>query len=119
MNNIFPIIELIDRLAIAEIKHEKTQKNQAEVDWYKKSFNKYDLTIIDDDYKALKDIHRKIWSLEAELKSHNEHLLGLEEIGRRAIEIRNHNHKRIALKNSIAEKLDCDIREIKIDHLSE
>lgn len=119
MNNIFPIIELIDRLAIAEIKHEKTNKNQEEVDWYRQSFDRYDFDAINDDYRALKDIHRTIWSLEAELKSFNEHLLSLEEIGRRAIEIRNHNHKRIELKNSIASKLNCRIKEFKADHLSE
>jgi hypothetical protein len=119
MNVIFPIIELIDRLAIAEIKHEKTQKNQAEVDWYKNAFSKYDFQVINTDYESLKDIHRKIWGLEAELKSYNEHLLALEEIGRRAIEIRNYNHSRIELKNSIAAKLNCQIREFKSDHLSE
>ena len=118
MNAIFPIIELIDRLAIAEVKHEKTQRNQVEVDWYKTSFDKYDFQIIKYDYESLKDVHRKIWALEAELKSHNEHLLSLEEIGRRAIEIRNYNHTRIELKNSIASKLNCQVREFKADHLS-
>lgn len=119
MKNIFPIIELIDRLAIAEVKHEKTQKNQDEVQWYKESFDKYDLELVKDDYEALKDVHRTIWGLESELKCHKEHLLSLEEIGRRAIEIRNHNHNRIELKNAIAAKLHCRIREFKVDHLSE
>jgi len=119
MNIMFPIIELIDRLAIAEVKHEKTLKNQAEVDWYRISFAKFDFESVKNDYELLKDIHRKIWSLEAELKSNNEHLLSLEEIGRRAIEIRNHNRTRIELKNSIASKLSCEIREFKADHLSE
>lgn len=45
--------------------------------------------------------------------------LPLEEIGRRAIKIRDWNNRRIALKNSMAEKLDCTVREIKKDHLSQ
>jgi hypothetical protein len=43
----------------------------------------------------------------------------MDEIGRRAIAIRDLNNKRITLKNSMAEKLKCNIREIKHDHLSE
>ena len=119
MNNIFPVIELIDRLAIAEIKQEKTQQNQSEVDWYRNSFSKYNLISVDVEFKELNEIHRTIWELEAELKGFKEHLLSLEEIGRRAILIRNHNHKRIELKNTIARKLNCSVLEIKRDHLSE
>ena len=58
--------------------------------------------------------------LEAELKSGQEHKLDLTELGRRAIEIRNWNHKRIALKNIMADKLGQGyIHEIKQEHLSE
>ena len=62
MNIVFPIIELIDRLAIAEIKFSKTQLNQQEVDWYKQQFDKYDFSSIAEQYEQLKDIHAKIWS---------------------------------------------------------
>jgi len=34
MTPLFPILELADRLAIAEIKFERTGANQAELDWY-------------------------------------------------------------------------------------
>ena len=56
--------------------------------------------------------------LESELKSSMEAQLELAEIGRRAIEIRNFNNKRIQLKNAIAEKLGCSVREIKAQHIS-
>ena len=65
------------------------------------------------------EIHAQIWALESELKSGVEHKLDLSEIGRRAIEIRNLNNVRIQLKNSMAQALDCDVREIKKHHLSE
>jgi hypothetical protein len=72
-----------------------------------------------DEFAQLCNIHREIWSLEAELKSGREAELSLADIGSRAIQIRNYNNSRISLKNLIAEKLGCRVREIKQDHLSE
>lgn len=115
----FPIFEMIDRLAIAQLKYEKTQSNLDELNWYLAQSKNIDMDIISDKFAQLKDIHRQIWELEKELKSGAEHLLSMEEIGRRAIEIRNLNHRRIDLKNSMAAQLGCTIREIKKDHLSE
>lgn len=115
----FPVIELLDRLAIAQVKYEKTQNNLEELQWYTVQASQYDLNLVFEELVELKEIHKTIWGLESELKSGTEHQLPLEEIGRRAIEIRNWNNKRIALKNVIAQKLDCPVREVKKDHLSE
>jgi hypothetical protein len=119
MNPTFPIIELVDRLAIAEIKFKRTKANEDELLWYINQSLRIDLTKIVDEYEDLKRIHDEIWELEAELKTGREAELGLEEIGRRAIAIRDHNNKRVKLKNTMAEKLNCSVREIKKDHLSE
>jgi len=119
MTPIFPIIELVDRLAIAEVKFKRTKANEEELLWYMNQAIRIDLSAIVDEYEDLKRVHDEIWELEAELKTGREAELGLEEIGRRAIAIRDHNNKRVALKNSIAEKLNCSVREIKKDHLSE
>jgi DNA polymerase III delta prime subunit len=119
MNPTFPIIELVDRLAIAEIKFKRTKSNEDELLWYINQSLRIDLTKIVDEYEDLKRIHDEIWELEAELKTGREAELSLEEIGRRAIAIRDHNNKRVKLKNIIAEKLNCSVREIKKDHLSE
>ena len=115
----FPIIELVDRLAIAEVKFQRTRANEQELLWYKDQALHIDLDKIVNEYEDLKRIHNEIWNLEAELKSGREAELALEEIGRRAIAIRNYNNKRVALKNAIAEKLECPVREIKKDHLSQ
>ena len=115
----FPVIELFDRLAIAEVKWARTQCNQEELDWYHLQAQNIDLDLVKTQFNELKNIHNIIWGLEAELKSGCEEELGLEEIGRRAILIRNWNNKRIAIKNSVAEILNCPVREIKKDHLSE
>jgi hypothetical protein len=119
MTPIFPIIELVDRLAIAEVKFKRTKANEEELLWYMNQALRIDLTQIVNEYEDLKRIHDEIWELEAELKTGREAELSLEEIGRRAIAIRDHNNKRVALKNSIAEKLGCSVREIKKDHLSQ
>lgn len=115
----FPVIELIDRLAIADVKFKRTGANQEELTWYMNQATEFDLSLIEDLYVNLVEIHNQIWNLEAELKSGCEDQLPLEEIGRRAIAIRNHNNQRIALKNAIAERLGCGVREIKQDHLSQ
>lgn len=119
INIVFPVIELIDRLAIAEIKFERIGSNHDELTWYQDQVKQFDLSSIKDEFAELKLIHNTIWNLESLLKSNQEDKLSLEEIGRRAIEIRNWNNKRVALKNIIAEKLGCIIRETKHNHLSE
>jgi len=115
----FPIIELVDRWVIAQIKFEKTGANQQELDFYNQQITAYNIDYTDTIIQELYTIHCKIWSLESELKSGQENCLSLEEIGRRAIEIRNWNNRRVSIKNQIAERLNCPVREIKHDHLSE
>jgi hypothetical protein len=119
MSNFFPVIELVDRLSIAEIKFEKTQANAEELEWYQVQAKNYNLEIVQAELAELKQIHLQIWELEKELKSGTEQNIPLEEIGQRAINIRNHNHERIKLKNRMAERLQCHVREIKRDHVSE
>lgn len=119
---IFPVIELVDRYTIAKLKLEKTRgANWEEFDFYQKQLAicGYDLAQIDQDLVYLYNIHVQIWNLEAELKSGREAELSLEELGRRAVMIRNLNNQRVRLKNSMANQLGCAVREIKKDHLSE
>lgn len=116
---IFPVVELFDRLAIAEVKFQRTEANQEELSWYMNQASAYNLDSVNELFNQLVEIHHTIWDLEAELKSGREAELPLEEIGRRAIQIRNHNNRRVAIKNQIAEKLGSSVKEIKRDHLSE
>jgi hypothetical protein len=114
----FPVVELVDRYAIAQLKFDKTKANQEELNFYTNKLEQYNLDLIRADLEQLYSIHKNIWNLEAELKTGREAELALDEIGRRAIAIRDHNNKRLALKNLMAEKLSCPVREIKKDHLS-
>jgi hypothetical protein len=115
----FPVIELVDRYSIACLKYDKTQANKEELDFYKQQLSDYNIIVITKEIEDLYTIHKQIWELESQLKSGKEDELPLEEIGRRAIAIRDLNNKRIKLKNQAAEKLGCTVREIKQDHLSE
>ena len=119
MTIFFPVIEIVDRYCIAKLKFDKTSTNAAELEFYTKQLAHFDTKLIQFDLQHLYDIHAEIWSLESELKSGAESNLPLEEIGRRAIKIRDWNNRRIALKNAMAEKLHCTVREYKQEHLSQ
>jgi len=116
-----PVLELIDRLCIARVKHARTQgANQVELDWYEQRFRELPQSVeLDADIQAMTDIHHAIWDLEWQLKSGVEQMLSLQEIGRRAISIRDFNNRRITYKNSIATILGHPVKEIKQDHLAD
>ena len=121
-----PQLELIDRLCIARIKFERINgSNKDELDWYEDRYKELiadlsqdQLDQLHNDIEEITRIHNKIWDLEWQLKSGVDHLLPLDEIGRRAIAIRDWNNKRITYKNSIAALFGLKLREIKTDHLS-
>lgn len=121
MNLLFPVIELLDRYAIAAVKYQHTDgSNQLELEYYQKQIANLDLESIQGQMAELQQIHAKIWSLEKELKSGCENDLPLEQIGRRAITIRDWNRERIRVKNLMADIVAKDqVREFKKDHLSE
>lgn len=116
---VFPMIELIDRHTIAKLKFAKTGDNLEEIEFYNNQLKYYNLDLVDDEINQLYQVHVRIWELEAELKSGKENNLSLDQIGSRAIAIRNQNNQRIKLKNKIAEKFGDCVREIKKDHLSQ
>lgn len=121
-----PVLELIDRLCIARVKHRRTNgANSVERDWYERQYEQLQRLVssveeLEHNVAAMTAIHEAIWELEWQLKSGVEDQLSLEEIGRRAIRIRDYNNKRISFKNSIAALVNRDpVRELKSDHLSD
>ena len=119
MTDFFPIGELIDRYIIAIIKFEKTGLNTVELEWYKERVDPLDLNDIKVEIEELKQAHLNIWRMESSLRSGLEEDVGLEEIGRRAVKIRDYNAKRVIAKNKISRKMSCPVVEYKQDHLSE
>lgn len=116
----FPVIELVDRYTIARVKYDKTSgANAAELDFYSAQIAKLDVQLIQAELSALEDIHRRIWAMEDDFKKCRIDGADLAEIGQRALDIRDLNNYRVQYKNSIADKLNDPVREIKQDHTSE
>jgi hypothetical protein len=66
----------------------------------------------------LKKTNGQIWDLESDIRKGKEGELGLEEVGRRAIAIRDINGLRIMIKNEIAKHFG-EFLEKKYNHGSE
>ena len=106
--------ELVDRYTIAQVKHSRTGgANQAELDFYEQQMSRIDKSLIWQELQAFKILHDKIWSLEDDFKKCRIDGTDLTEVGRRALEIRDYNNFRVQLKNTVAEKLNDPVREVK------
>ena len=107
-------MELVDRYTIAQVKYDRTGgANQAELDFYEHQMNSIDKTVIWNELQSFKILHDKIWSLEDDFKKCRIDGTDLAEVGRRALVIRDYNNFRVQLKNTVAEKLNDPVREIK------
>jgi hypothetical protein len=116
----FPVIELVDRYTIARVKYEKTAgANAAELNFYTAQIAKLQVELIQAELLVLEDIHRRIWAMEDDFKKCRIDGADLAEIGQRALDIRDLNNYRVQYKNSIADKLNDPVKEIKQDHTSE
>jgi hypothetical protein len=115
----FPVIEIVDRYAIAVVKHEKTQgANQEELEFYLDQINEIGISLLDPKLLELIEHHRYVWSMEDDFKKAKIDNLPLEEIGRRALYIRDIGYRRVDLKNDFAKILGDPVREIKQDHVT-
>jgi hypothetical protein len=114
----WPIADLLDRLSISELKAERIghPECKAEAKRLKREAVRYNNNAIAY-LPFLKTVNGKIWDLEADIRQGKEGKLGLEEVGRRALAIRELNGERVALKNRIAES-SGDFKDIKADHAS-
>lgn len=115
----FPVIEIVDRYAIAVVKHKKTAgANQEELDFYLKQMKRSNINPQNNLVLELINHHEYVWNLEDDFKKCRIDELPLEEIGRRAIHIRDVGFKRVKLKNALAMMVDDPVREIKQDHIT-
>ncbi len=116
----FPIIEIVDRYAIAVVKYKRTQAaNQEELEFYQKQMIEANINPQHQLVLDLIDHHEYVWNLEDDFKKCRIDNLPLEEIGRRALHIRDVGFKRVELKNALADLAGDPVREIKQDHITE
>ena len=112
--------DVIDRWTIAYLKNDRGKiDNSDEIYEYQDYCQKYDQNIITKAFKDLLKHNGDIWALESDIRLGKEQELGLEEVGRRALLIREHNKLRILVKNQINDHFKEGFEEIKINHASQ
>lgn len=119
-----PISEILDRLSIVKLKVERIGEPQLQDEFLALSkaledYKKEGFNIKENWLEDLYDINRQIWDLESDIRRGKEKELGLEEVGRRAILIRDTNKQRVAIKNKIAEETGSGFKDVKMNHASE
>ena len=118
-----PYPDMVDRYSILLLKRERLPQNDqiiGECQLYEKGFLELGPEMQDQikgDVESLKEINGKCWDLEAAIRQGKEGDLGLEEVGRRALMLRDLNKERVARKNAIVRP--GEYKEIKVDHASE
>lgn len=110
--------EIVDRYSILLLKVERTNLDvEQELIQYRHAMSEYEN--IDLFVDKLKTINGQIWDLEADIRQGKEGKLGLEEVGRRALKIRNINATRVECKNNITNHYNEGFVETKSNHASE
>ncbi len=112
-----PISEIADRYSIALLKKERANAdNQLEIDTLHLELIMYKdcLNFV----TKLKEVNGKIWDLESDIRKGKELELGLEEVGRRAIAIRELNKIRVGYKNDMVKIYGEGFEDIKMNHAS-
>ena len=113
-----PISEIADRYSIALLKQERAAAdNAAEVHTLHKELIQYEgaMSFV----RKLIEINGKIWDLESDIRKGKEAELGLEEVGRRAIQIRELNKIRVGYKNEMVQLYGEGFEDIKMNHASQ
>ena len=117
-----PISEILDRYSIAVLKKERANAdNDIElIDLLKEieDYRQKDSEFINHKINQLIEINGMIWDLESDIRKGREGELGLEEVGRRAIKIREFNKIRVGYKNDVVEVFGEGYKDIKMNHAS-
>ena len=119
------ISEIADKFSICRLKHERTNENMGvEIMIYATELNKAEREHYDFEnekhlheyVEELYKINGEIWDLETIIRRGREGEIGLEEVGKRALEIRNKNRERAAIKNRIVQFTRSGFEDIKVNH---
>jgi hypothetical protein len=110
--------DVLDRLSILFLKvsHDPSviDKFQDEILDLFKEFKNISDEKREEIFVDLLGVNSQIWQLESDIRKGKEGEMTMEEVGRRAIAIRDLNRQRITLKNKVSR-----YKEIKIDHASQ
>jgi hypothetical protein len=110
--------DIVDRYSICKLKSERLGlDNTKELNDLKFEMNQYEG--IDSYVDKLYEVNGNIWNLESDIRRGNENILGLEEVGRRSIQIRELNNVRVSYKNEANSKFGEGYIEVKMNHGSQ
>ena len=119
----YPVSEVIDRISICRLKVERIGEPQCkkELEYLEQHLGSYSFLNLDFEkyLRRLYDINGKIWDLEADIRKGKDDGLGLDEIGRRAILVRDYNKIRVSIKNEIIRETKMGFEDVKVNHISE
>lgn len=110
--------EIVDRYTICKLKSERTNvDNSKEIDSLLDEIKKY--KGLDPYIDALYKLNGDVWDIEGDIRCGNENILGLEKVGRRALQLRKMNIRRVDIKNQINLRYNEGYVDIKVNHGSE
>jgi hypothetical protein len=115
----YPLPDVLDRMSICKLKMERIGEPQCfeEFAFLKLGVSEYDFPDSDCYFDKLYAINAQIWDMEADIRKGLDENLGSEEIGKRAIKIRNANKVRVSIKNEIAKKSKSGFEDVKVNHI--
>ena len=119
---ITPIPEVADRYTIALLKSERLDTTEIDPDDMQRQINYYrsgldlDNPNLNDLVNELYETNASIWDAEHDIRKGQDEDLGFEEIGRRAIRIRDLNRIRMKVKNDIIDLTGDGFRECKMNY---
>lgn len=112
--------DVVDRWTIAHLKcYRGKVDTYLECEEYREYSENYDANIIKESFDGLLKANGDIWTLESDIRQGKEGELGLEEVGRRALAIRDLNAGRIKIKNQLNEHFKEGFEEVKVNHASQ
>jgi uncharacterized protein YxjI len=120
-----PIAELCDRLTIAQLKLERLSDDeinkselQKQIEYYESGVDTKNKVLV----KLVLDLHEingEMWDAEYAIRKGLDEDLGLKEIGRRALKIRDLNRVRVKVKNEITDVVgQPEFKDCKMNHAS-
>ena len=111
-----PISEIIDRYTITRLKSERTNEDvQLELESYLKEIESYNADL-DEYIDSLYIANGKIWDAEGDIRKGGVDL-SLEDIGRLALEVRDLNCDRNAIKAEIVDRFSEGFKELKVNYV--
>jgi len=112
--------DVIDRWTIAYLKMYRGKVDTSSEQYaYLEYCQSYDQKVLKDAWDKMLEANGNIWTLESDIRQGKEGELGLEEVGRRALAIRDLNAGRIKVKNELNEHFKEGFIELKVNHASE